>query len=117
MTLADLTTSLPVETFFTPTELEHIDIQHVVASDLMSDVLVAHHVEHFILVTSLASDQMMRTADLVGAAGVILVNNKQPPQSLIRLAEDLGLPLLGTALPKFETCLTIGTALFQEQKT
>lgn len=115
MNLADLTTLLPATTFFAPSDLTDIALQHVVASDLMSDVLVAQHVEHFILVTSLASDQMIRTADLVGAAGIVLVNNKRPPQSLVRLAEDLGLPLLGTALPKFETCLTIGNALLQEQ--
>ena len=115
MTLADLTTLLPAETFVSPSDLTEVTLQHVVASDLMSDVLVAHHVEDFILVTSLASEQMVRTADLVGAAGIILVNNKQPPKSLISLAEDLELPLLGTALPKFETCLMIGSALFKEQ--
>jgi len=115
MTLADLINLLPAETFYAPSDLAEITLEHVVASDLMSDVLVAPHVEHFILVTSLASDQMMRTADLVGAAGVILVNKKRPPQSLMQLAEDLEIPLLGTALPKFETCLTIGNALFEEQ--
>ncbi len=117
MTLADLQEILQSETFVTPESLANVRLKYVVASDLMSDVLVAHHMEDFILVTSLASDQMIRTADLVGASGVVLVNNKRPPQSLLRLAEDLEMPLLGTALPKFETCIAIGEALQQERQT
>ncbi len=85
-------------------------VQAVVASDLMSDVLVVTR-EDFLLVTSLASDQMIRTADLVGAAGVVLVNGKTPPASALKLAGDLGIALIITPLPKFEACLAIGTAL------
>lgn len=114
MKLSDLKPLLMATTFYAPPNWSETQMEHVVASDLMSDVLVSPHVDHFVLVTSLASDQMMRTADLVGAAGVILVNDKQPPQSLLTLAEDLDLPLLGTALPKFETCVRIGNALLQE---
>ena len=115
ITLADVLPLLEAEIFVTHADLTTIRLQHVIASDLMSDVLVAnHHMDHFILVTSLASDQMIRTADLVGASGIILVNGKRPPQSLLRLAADLDLPLLGTAMPKFETCLCIGQALNKE---
>lgn len=85
-------------------------IKTVVASDLMSDVLVVTR-EDFLLVTSLASDQMIRTADLVGAAGVVLVNAKHPPQSSLKLAAELDIALLTTPLPKYETCLAIGSSL------
>jgi len=85
-------------------------VQAVVASDLMSDVLVVTR-EDFLLVTSLASDQMIRTADLVGAAGVVLVNGKKPPASALKLAGELGIALIATPLPKYEACLAIGAAL------
>jgi len=85
-------------------------VQAVVASDLMSDVLVVTR-EDFLLVTSLASDQMIRTADLVGAAGVVLVNGKPPPASALKLATDLGIALIRSPLPKYEACLAIGAAL------
>jgi len=85
-------------------------VQSVVASDLMSDVLVVTR-EDFLLVTSLASDQMIRTADLVGAAGVVLVNGKPPPASALKLATDLGIALIRSPLPKYEACLAIGAAL------
>lgn len=113
MTLTQMIPLLQAETFNGPDGFETTTIQHIVASDLMSDVLVAH-TDDFVLITSLASDQMIRTADLVGASGVILVNGKQPPASLTRLAKELDMPLLGTTLPKFEACLAVGQALLQD---
>ncbi len=110
MTFADLIPTLHATVFVSGSEMETRPVQHVIASDLMSDVLVAH-LDDFVLVTSLASDQMIRTADLVGATGVILVNDKHPPAGLTRLAKDLDIPLLGTALTKFAACLAIGKAL------
>lgn len=89
-------------------------VQAVVASDLMSDVLVVTR-EDFLLVTSLASDQMIRTADLVGAAGVVLVNGKQPPASALKLATDLNIALITSPLPKYEACLALGQALTAEE--
>jgi hypothetical protein len=91
-------------------------VQAVVASDLMSDVLVVTR-EDFLLVTSLASDQMIRTADLVGAAGVVLVNGKQPPASSLKLAKDLTIALIASPLPKYEACLAIGAALATVEST
>ena len=113
MTLAQIAPLLQANIINGPDGFENTVVSHVVASDLMSDVLVAH-AEDFILITSLASDQMIRTADLVGASGVILVNGKQPHASLTKLAKELDMPLLGTALPKFEACLAAGQALLQE---
>lgn len=110
MTLANITHLLEAQTFVKEATAESTSVQNVVASDLMSDVLVAN-AENFILITSLASDQMIRTADLVGASAVILVNGKKPPESLIQLATDLDLPVLGTNLPKFETCIALANIL------
>jgi len=110
MTLENIAPLLQARFFLSTADTARDTIRHVVASDLMSDVLVAH-TEDFVLITSLASDQMIRTADLVGAMGVILVNGKQPPASLTRLARELEMPLLGTTLPKYETCLVVGQAL------
>ena len=94
-------------------ETKHMDrkpVRHVVACDLMSDVLVADHEDH-LLVTSLASAQSVRTASLVGAAGVLLVNGKPLPAGMQELARELDVTLLRTPLPKFEACVAIGRAL------
>jgi hypothetical protein len=114
MTLAHIAPLLPAKIFTQSSATDSEPVLHVVASDLMSDVLVAN-AEHFVLITSLASDQMIRTADLVGATGVILVNGKTPPESLTRLANDLDLPVLGTKLPKYETCVALSNILQQTQ--
>lgn len=62
-------------------------IQSVVASDLMSDVLTTNK-ENFIISTSLNSEQVIRTADIVGALGVLLVNGKHPQESMKTLAAE-----------------------------
>jgi len=108
--LAKLAELMQVDVLVRGSAFEQRRIHHVVASDLMSDVLVVAQ-EDFLLVTSLASDQMIRTADLVGAAGVVLVNGKRPPPSVLKLAADLDIAILRTPLPKYETCLAIGAAL------
>jgi len=86
-------------------------IEDVVASDLMSDVLVVEKDEVFVLVTSLASDQAIRTADIVGASGVILVNGKKAPAGLVKLSEDMEISLMSTPRNCFETCVILGRAL------
>ncbi len=106
---------LQAEVHASGNSLAETTFRHVVASDLMSDVLVARR-DDFLLVTSLASDQMVRTADLVGSVGVVLVNGKLPPDSLRALAQDLGLLLLSSPLPKFEACLALGQLMQEENR-
>lgn len=107
MTLRELVAPLQAEILAGDSNLDIRNVHCVVASDLMSDVLVAAH-DDILLVTSLASDQMIRTADLVGAAAVLVVNGKRLPDSALQMADKLGLPLLRTALPKYEACVVIG---------
>ncbi len=111
--LSQITTSLEFKTLFASPDFKRRTVQNVVASDLMSDVLVVV-LDDVLLITSLASDQMVRTADLVGAAAVVLVNGKQPPASLVSLAKELEMTLLLTPMPKYETCLAIGKLMESE---
>jgi hypothetical protein len=86
------------------------EVKHVVASDLMSDVLLVDE-EGILLLTSLASDQVLRTAQIVGAVGVILVNGKSLPSDMSEVARGLGMALATTVLPKYEACLAVSKAL------
>ena len=83
------------------------DIRNVVASDLMSDVLVVDK-DHLLLVTSLPSDQTIRTSDIVGAHAVLVVNNKTLPASMVALAREMNVTLMQSALSKFDACVMIG---------
>lgn len=99
--------ALECEVYTTGSRFEEVSIRNVVASDLMSDVLSTESVD-FILATSLESEQVMHTADIVGAFGVLLVNGKKPRPSAIALAEAKDLTLLSTPRRLFECCVGLG---------
>ena len=88
----------------------HKAIRHVVASDLMSDVLLVDE-EDMLLLTSLASDQVLRTAQIVGAVGVIVVNGKPLPSSMVNVANDLRMTLATCRLSKYDACVAVHAAL------
>lgn len=82
------------------------EVRHVVASDLMSDVLLVD-VDDMLLLTSLASDQVLRTAQIVGAVAVIVVNGKSLPSTMKQVAMDLGMTLVVAKQSKFDACIAI----------
>ncbi len=84
-------------------------LRGVVATDLMSDLLVADRHGHLVL-TSLASDQVIRTADIVGAPAVVVVNGKPLPAGMVDLARELGVALLRSTLPMYEACVAVARA-------
>ena len=81
-------------------------VRKIVASDLMSDVLVVDE-DDMLLLTSLVSDQVLRTAQVVGAVGVVVVNGKALPPSMVAVAHGLGVSLLSTRLSKYEACVAL----------
>jgi len=81
--------------------------ESVIVSDLMSDVLMMEKPTP-LLVTSLSSDQAIRTASMVDAAGVVIAQNKPLPEKIAKLAEELDITLLHTPLAKFESCVLLG---------
>lgn len=87
-------------------EFERAEVENVTAGDLMSEVLVFDK-ENLLLVTSLNSEQVLRTANVVDALGVVLVNGKKPNPTMIKLAEELGIALLSTPKSLFDTCVSL----------
>ena len=85
-------------------------IRHVMASDLMSDVLLVDE-DDMLLLTSLASDQVLRTAQIVGAVDVIVVNGKPLPTSMVNVANDLGMSLGISPMTKFDACVAVNAAM------
>jgi len=77
------------------------------ASDLMSDVL-AHAMPGVLLVTGLATVQTVVTANVADAAGVLYVGGKMPEPAALKLAEEEGMPLLGTELDTYGVCCLLG---------
>ncbi len=117
MTLGEIVENLPAHIVHKSSDFLQINIENVVASDLMSDVLVTDF-ENGFLVTSLASEQVIRTADIVGMRCVLLVNDKLPQSAMKELAEDEDITVLSTPLSMFEACVSLGTMLriFQKER-
>lgn len=84
-----------------------VPINVITAGDLMSEVLVVDE-DNMVIVTSLNTDQVIRTADIVGAAGIILVNGKRPQPAMVELAENTGITLLSAPLNMFDACVRLG---------
>jgi len=83
---------------------DHLDLEVKTAfgADLMSDVL-AFAKAGSMLLTGLTNTQVVRTANVLDIAAIILVRGKKPSTDTINLARDLNIPLLSTKYILFET--------------
>lgn len=82
-------------------------INYAFVADLMSDALMLlkqlppHIGEYGALVTGLVTNQAIRTAEILDLETIIFVRGKVPTQSVIELADKLGITLIGTKLTMF----------------
>lgn len=81
-------------------------VRSVSAGDLMSDVLVLED-DHLLLITNLTTDQVVRTADIVDAVGVLLAGGKTPGDDMVTLAQELGIPILCCQKSLYEACVAV----------
>ena len=81
-------------------EMGNREISRAGASDLMSDILAANS-DHTLLLTGLATEQVVRTASIAGVAAVVLIRGKKPSREVADLAKEEELPLLTTTLSMF----------------
>lgn len=107
MDLIRIADTLKAELVCGPPGWKKIDIESVFASDLMSDVLMSDR-DGMLLVTSLSTEQSIRSASIVCSEAVIIANNKTVTDGMIALAKELGIALLCTQYPKYDTCVRIG---------
>ena len=110
MDLIGIAHILEAELVCGPEQWEHINIETVFASDLMSDVLMSDR-DHMLLVTSLSTEQSVRSAGIVGAEAVIIANNKTVTEGMIELAKDQDIALFRARAPKYELCVRLGRVL------
>lgn len=79
-----------------------MDVKTAFGADLMSDVL-AYAASGCLLLTGLTNAQVIRTADVLDIAAIILVRGKKPAPETLRAAVEKGIPLLSTKYILFET--------------
>ena len=72
-------------------------------SDLMSDVL-AFTRPGSVLLTGLTNAQVVRTAEMLDLQGIVFVRNKRPDAQTLQLAGSVGLVLILSPYPLYESC-------------
>jgi len=83
------------------------EINYAFVCDLMSDALMllkqmpSHIGAHGALVTGLVTNQALRTAEILDLETIIFVRGKTPSQSVIDLADEIGITLIGTGLTMY----------------
>jgi serine/threonine-protein kinase RsbT len=81
-------------------------IEHVYASDLMSDVL-AFGRPNSMLLTGLASQQAVISAHMAEFKGVVFIRGKKPKDGFEKFARENHLVLLSTDLDMYDACVRI----------
>ena len=79
-----------------------LEVKTAFGADLMSDVL-AFAKAGSLLLTGLTNTQVIRTANVLDIAAIILVRGKKPSSETIALARELKIPILATKYILFET--------------
>ena len=102
MTLSEIVKALDA-TLLTGEDKLNKNITRCGASDLMSDVLAAVS-EDCVLLTGLTTVQVIRTAMVAGVGAVVFVRKKQPPQQVIDMAREQGIPLVSSPYSMFVSC-------------
>ena len=79
-----------------------MEVKTAFGADLMSDVL-AFAKAGSLLLTGLTNTQVIRIANVLDIAAIILVRGKKPTAETIGLAKELQIPILTTKYILFET--------------
>ncbi len=77
------------------------EVKTAFVADLMSDVL-ALATPGSLLITGLINSQVLRTADIVDMAAIIMGRGKRPSPETFQLAKTLNIPVLTTKYILFE---------------
>ncbi len=80
-----------------------LDVQQVVASDGMSEIL-AFAKSRELMITGLTNIQSIRTADIAGVSAVVYCRGKRPDKKVIEFARQKGIPVLVTQMVMFDIC-------------
>jgi predicted transcriptional regulator len=78
-----------------------MEVKTAFVADLMSDVLAFATAES-LLITGLTNPQVVRTADVLDIAAIIMGRGKRPSPDTFQLAEELNIPILTTKYILFE---------------
>ena len=79
------------------------DVHSACGCDMMSDVL-AFAKTQCVLLTGLCNPQVIRTAEMMDIVAIIFVRGKTPDETMIKMADEMGLPIIVTPHRMFSSC-------------
>jgi len=100
LTLHEIIDLLDAEVLVGKNQLD-MEIKTAFVADLMSDVL-AFATSGSLLITGLTNPQVVRTADVLDIAAILMGRGKRPSSETFQLATELNIPLLTTKYILFE---------------
>jgi predicted transcriptional regulator len=100
LTLHEIKKLLDAEVLIGEDQLD-MEVKTAFVADLMSDVL-AFATAGSLLITGLTNPQVVRTADVLDIAAIIMGRGKRPSQETFQLAEEVNIPILTTKYILFE---------------
>ena len=80
-----------------------LDVQYVVASDGMSEILTFAKSKE-LMITGLTNIQAIRTADIAGVSAVVFCRGKRPEPKVVEFAKNKKIPILVTKMVMFDIC-------------
>ncbi|OGD28623.1 MAG: hypothetical protein A2Y56_02065 [Candidatus Aminicenantes bacterium RBG_13_63_10] len=83
-----------------------LDVQFVVASDGMSEIL-AFAKSRELMITGLTNIQAVRTADIAGVSAIVFCRGKRPDARVIEFAKKKRIPVLATRMVMFDICAVL----------
>ncbi|MCK9275238.1 MAG: DRTGG domain-containing protein [Syntrophales bacterium] len=101
MNLRDIVKILDAKVLVGEDRLDTV-VKTAFSADLMSDVL-AFAKPGSLIITGLTIHQVVRTASILDAVGLLIVRGKIPGRETLELARELDIPVLSTRYILFET--------------
>jgi len=105
VTLLDIRDILQCEVLTEGDDLT-VDVQFVVASDGMSEIL-AFAKSRELMITGLTNIQAVRTADIAGVSAIVFCRGKRPDARVVEFAKKKRIPVLATRMVMFDICAVL----------
>lgn len=102
MTIREIKTLLNARVLCGEDKLDRV-VLNACGADLMSDVLM-YVKNDCVLLTGLCNTQVIRTAEMLDVTAIVFVRNKQPDQTVLDMAIEQDMVLLGTEETLYSSC-------------
>ena len=103
MRLDEIKNALQCEILTKNNDLSLVEVDTVLASDGMSDILASPH-PGALMVTGLTNIQSVMTANFADVKAIVYIRGKVPNENTVSFAQQKGIFVMTTKLDMFDVC-------------